>query len=77
MHWLLGGVMSSDKFSGKQSGGKNADSGIYDEFDCPVCNANNPYSEGFKAGAEIRCFYCGTEFRTSERSEGKLKLREL
>jgi hypothetical protein len=45
-------------------------------FDCPECNANNPIDDGFGAGDEILCFYCGTSFRVIE-SVGKLKLKSL
>jgi hypothetical protein len=46
------------------------------EFDCPVCNANNPYDDGFGEGDEIRCFYCGQEFQARLTAGGALKLRE-
>ncbi|NOZ88128.1 MAG: hypothetical protein GXP49_18100 [Deltaproteobacteria bacterium] len=36
---------------------------VFTEFDCPVCDANNPYDDGFTDGDEIRCFYCGTIFK--------------
>jgi hypothetical protein len=29
------------------------------EFDCPGCDANNPTGEGFRAGDEIVCMFCG------------------
>lgn len=48
----------------------------FDEFDCPVCNANNPYGDGFRVGDEIRCFYCGTEYKVKVTDTGKLKLKE-
>jgi DNA-directed RNA polymerase subunit RPC12/RpoP len=47
------------------------------EFDCPVCNANNPRDEPIEAGQEIRCNYCGNDFLTSFTDSGKLKLKEL
>ena len=50
---------------------------VFDEFDCPVCNANNPYGDGFKPNEEIRCFYCGTAFIARVDDSGKLKLKEL
>ncbi|RLB59428.1 MAG: hypothetical protein DRI34_01915 [Deltaproteobacteria bacterium] len=50
---------------------------VFDEFDCPLCNANNPYGDGFKVGEEIRCYYCGAEFKVQVNDSGKLKLREL
>ena len=49
----------------------------FDEFDCPVCNANNPYPDGFRERDEIRCFYCGTSFKVAVSESGKLKLKEL
>jgi hypothetical protein len=47
------------------------------EFDCPVCNANNPCDDPFKPGDEVRCFYCGQEFKALVRIDGRLKLKEL
>jgi hypothetical protein len=49
----------------------------FDEFDCPNCNANNPYGDGFRVGDEIRCFYCGTEYKVKVTDTGKLKLKEI
>jgi hypothetical protein len=48
----------------------------FDEFDCPVCSANNPYGDAFGDGDEIRCFYCGQEFEVRVTDSGRLKLRE-
>ncbi len=50
---------------------------IFKDFDCPSCNANNPYDDGFGAGDEVRCFYCGLEFQVRVGSGGRLDLREL
>ncbi len=47
------------------------------EFDCPSCNANNPWADGFKEKEEVYCHYCGTNYEARVSSEGKLKLREL
>ena len=49
----------------------------FGDFDCPVCNANNPCDEPFGNGAELRCFYCGQEFRVTVTDGGRLKLREV
>ena len=49
--------------------------GMHFEFDCPECNAHNPYHDGFKPGSEVLCFYCGTTFRVVQ-SEGKLRFKE-
>ncbi len=47
------------------------------EFDCPSCNANNPWGDGFKDGDEVNCHYCGTTLQARISDEGKLKFREL
>lgn len=47
------------------------------EFDCPVCNANNPYGDGFAVGEEIYCFYCSTRFLVKEDRNGKIKFVDL
>ncbi len=49
---------------------------VFKEFDCPICSANNPYDDGFSSGDEIRCFYCGAEFKVKVNDSGKLKLKE-
>ena len=70
--------MPMDDYGGE--GDKAADDiakKTFDEFDCPICNANNPYGDGFKVGEEIRCFYCGTEFKVKVTDTGKLKLKEM
>jgi DNA-directed RNA polymerase subunit RPC12/RpoP len=45
------------------------------EFDCPECSANNPYDDGYRPGDEIRCYYCGAEFKVELSLEGKWKYR--
>ncbi|MFO0597059.1 MAG: hypothetical protein U0228_17215 [Myxococcaceae bacterium] len=47
------------------------------EFDCPSCNANNPWPDGFKDRDEVNCHYCGTTLEARFTDEGKLKFREL
>jgi len=42
------------------------------EFHCPSCDANNPYDDGFRAGDEVSCHYCGCHFEVIE-SGGRLK----
>lgn len=49
----------------------------FDDFDCPDCNANNPYDDGFGDGDEVRCYYCGQEFRAEVSDAGRLRLKEL
>jgi len=49
----------------------------FGDFDCPNCDANNPYDDKFGDGDEIRCYYCGAEYRVKVTEEGRLKLREI
>lgn len=48
----------------------------FDEFDCPTCNANNPF-ETFGNGDEVLCNWCGISFKALIDDEGALRLREL
>lgn len=65
---------SWDDDDDKQPGPKKA---LWFEFDCPSCNANNPWPDGFKEKEEVHCHYCGTSFEARTSNEGKLKFREL
>jgi hypothetical protein len=49
----------------------------FGDFDCPDCSANNPYDDSFGDGDEIRCYYCGQEFRVNVSDSGKLRLRPV
>jgi hypothetical protein len=49
----------------------------FGDFDCPDCSANNPYDDAFGDGDEIRCYYCGAEYRASVSEEGRLKLKAI
>lgn len=49
----------------------------FKDFDCPDCAANNPYDDGFGDGDEVRCYYCGQEFRVTVSDAGRLKLKAL
>jgi hypothetical protein len=49
----------------------------FKDFDCPDCAANNPYDDGFGDGEEVRCFYCGQDFRAQVTDAGRLKLRAV
>jgi len=57
-------------------GGKEGRRRRFQDFDCPSCNANNPYDDAFGDGDEILCFYCGQEFKVLVNDEGHLRLRE-
>ncbi len=47
----------------------------FGDFDCPECSANNPYDDSFGHGDEVRCYYCGQEFKAEVNDSGKLRLR--
>jgi hypothetical protein len=49
----------------------------FGDFDCPDCSANNPYDDGFGDGDEVRCFYCGEEFRADVSDSGRLRLKAI
>lgn len=49
----------------------------FNDFDCPDCAANNPYDDGFGDGDEVRCYYCGQEYRAHVNDSGRLKLKAL
>ena len=49
---------------------------VFKDFDCPDCNANNPYDDGISDGAEVRCFYCGAEFKVRVQA-GKMRFKAM
>lgn len=49
----------------------------FGDFDCPDCSANNPYDDGFGDGDEIRCYYCGQEYRVDVSDAGRLRLKPI
>jgi hypothetical protein len=49
----------------------------FGDFDCPDCNANNPYDDRFGHGDEVRCYYCGQEYRAEVSDSGRLRLRVI
>ncbi len=46
------------------------------DFDCPSCNANNPYDDSFGNGDDVLCYYCGQEYKATVSDEGRLRLKE-
>lgn len=46
----------------------------FTDFDCPDCSANNPYDDAFGDGDEVRCYYCGQEFKAQVNDSGRLRL---
>ncbi len=49
----------------------------FKEFDCPDCNANNPVDDTFTDGDEVRCNYCGSEYKALVNSEGRVRFKEV
>ena len=47
------------------------------EFECPGCNALNPWPDGFKDREEVQCHYCGLTYEARMQDDGRLKFREL
>ncbi len=69
-----------DEDKDKDRKGSSAEDGkerVFKDFDCPDCNANNPYDDGFGDGDEVRCYYCGQEFRAEVNDSGRLRLKVL
>jgi hypothetical protein len=50
---------------------------VFREFECPLCNANNPLEDGFTVRDEVFCQYCGATFLALLDSDAALKLREI
>jgi hypothetical protein len=63
-----------DEDTGRGRGGAKR---RFTDFDCPVCAANNPHDDGFGNGDEVRCYYCGQEFKAIVDEDGRLRLKEL
>jgi hypothetical protein len=61
----------------KKGSGEADSSRIFKDFDCPDCSANNPYDDGFGDGDEVRCYYCGQEYRAQVNDSGRLKLKAV
>ena len=68
---------SHDEDEGKGSGEEMGRDRRFGDFDCPDCNANNPYDDGFGDGEEVRCYYCGQEFRADVNDSGRLRLKAI
>lgn len=62
---------------GDDDGGESEKQKTFFEFDCPECDANNPVDEGFSDGDEVRCYYCGLEYKALMQGSGRLKFREI
>ena len=46
----------------------------FTEWNCPVCEANNPCEDGFKHRDELMCSYCGMLFRAETVTEERFRL---
>lgn len=45
------------------------------EFDCPECDANNPWGDGFGDQSEIQCHYCNESFIVTFAERNRLKFK--
>ena len=50
---------------------------MFKDFDCPACDANNPWDDGFKSGDDVRCFYCGLAFKVHVGDDNRPKFKEV
>lgn len=54
-----------------------AEGNLLKEFECPGCNAHNPCDERVPSrGLELRCHYCGVEYKVTVSDEGRFKFKE-
>ena len=68
----------SDEDDGRnEPGEKEGRRRTFQDFDCPGCNANNPYDDAFGDGDEILCYYCGQQYKVRVDDEGRLRLKEV
>jgi DNA-directed RNA polymerase subunit RPC12/RpoP len=67
-----GSFNDDDDKGSKSKSGKG-----HKEWDCPTCYANNPTDEGITDGDEMRCNYCGNEFKVSFTDSGKMRFKEI
>ncbi len=68
-------IDSYEEDDAKREGDEMGRARRFGDFDCPDCNANNPYDDSFGNGDEVRCYYCGQEFRATVDESGRLRLR--
>ncbi len=61
----------------KKGGEQEGQGRRFKDFDCPECAANNPYDDGFGDGDEVRCYYCGQDFRVTVNDSGKPRFKAL
>lgn len=61
----------------KKGGEQEGQGRRFKDFDCPECSANNPYDDGFGDGDEVRCYYCGQDFRVTVSDSGKARFKAL
>lgn len=44
------------------------------EFECPECDAHNPWSDGFSIGDNVVCMFCGTPFLVKRQGDEGFRL---
>lgn len=70
--------MANPAYDDDDDGPRNRVDGVpLKDFDCPSCNANNPCDELVgKRGVELRCNYCGVEYKVTVDDSGRFKFKE-
>lgn len=61
-----------EKKTGKALGSKRK----FEEFECPVCSAHNPF-DTFGNNDEVQCNWCGLSYKAIVDDDGNLRLKEL
>jgi transcription elongation factor Elf1 len=72
---MLGEIADQEDEENKKSGRSLGVKRKFDEFECPTCQANNPYDD-FGNNDEVICGWCGVQFTVLVDDEGNLKLKE-
>lgn len=47
------------------------------EFDCPECDANNPWPDGFADQGEVQCHYCGEDLLVTFLDNKRMKFKVI
>jgi hypothetical protein len=71
----LGQIAEQEEEENKKDGAFLGVKKKFDEFECPLCSANNPFDE-FGNSDEVTCSWCGVSFVATVDEDAKLKLRE-
>ena len=71
----LGQIAEQEDEENKKTGAFLGSKKKFDEFECPLCSAHNPFDQ-FGNNDEVNCNWCGQGFVAVVDDDSKLKLRE-